>query len=54
MLDLDQCISRLFQRQLLAEVVIRDVCVRVQEILLLESNIKHISTPVTVVGDIHG
>ncbi|KAJ3363034.1 putative serine/threonine protein phosphatase [Allomyces javanicus] len=54
MLDLDACISRLLQRQLLAEVVVRDVCAKLKEALLKESNIQHISTPVTVVGDVHG
>ncbi|KAJ9056744.1 putative serine/threonine protein phosphatase [Entomophthora muscae] len=53
-LDLDECISQLLNRKLLAESLVKEVCEKVKEILLSESNVVHIQGPVTVVGDIHG
>ncbi|KAG0008510.1 putative serine/threonine protein phosphatase [Entomortierella chlamydospora] len=53
-LDLDACIDSLFQRQLLAESVIKEICEKTKELLMSESNVVHIKAPVTVVGDIHG
>ncbi|KAG0314679.1 putative serine/threonine protein phosphatase [Linnemannia gamsii] len=53
-LDLDACIESLFQRQLLAESVIKEICEKTKELLMTESNVVHIKAPVTVVGDIHG
>ncbi|CAH1759553.1 14466_t:CDS:2 [Entrophospora sp. SA101] len=53
-LDLDACISQLLQKQLLAESLIREICEKTKELLMRESNVVHISAPVTVVGDIHG
>ncbi|ORX91104.1 Ser/Thr protein phosphatase, partial [Basidiobolus meristosporus CBS 931.73] len=54
MLNLEECIERLFKRQLLAEPVVKELCEKTKELLLQESNVVHIKTPVTVVGDIHG
>ncbi|KAG5457191.1 MAG: hypothetical protein BJ554DRAFT_2856 [Olpidium bornovanus] len=53
-LDLDVCIEQLYDRKLLAEPLIREICERTKELLMRESNVVHISSPVTVVGDIHG
>jgi serine/threonine-protein phosphatase PPG1 len=53
-LDLDRCIEQLFQRKLLAEPLLREICSKTKEVLLKESNVVHIKAPVTVVGDIHG
>jgi serine/threonine-protein phosphatase PPG1 len=39
---------------LLAESVIEAICAKAKELLMKESNVVHISAPVTVVGDIHG
>ncbi|KAI9592349.1 Metallo-dependent phosphatase [Syncephalis fuscata] len=52
--DLDSCISTLMKRNLLAESVIREICAKTKEVLMKESNVVRIETPVTVVGDIHG
>ena len=52
--DLDECIERLYKRELLPEVTIEALCSKIKEILIKESNVVHISSPVTVVGDIHG
>jgi serine/threonine-protein phosphatase PPG1 len=52
--DLDECIEQLYNRQLLAEPLVKELCERAKELLIEESNVVHIQAPVTVVGDIHG
>ncbi|WVQ82126.1 hypothetical protein IAT38_004254 [Cryptococcus sp. DSM 104549] len=52
--DLDACIDRLRDKQLLGEALIREICEKTKEVLMRESNVVHVSSPVTVVGDIHG
>ena len=52
--DVDVCIERLCKKQLLAEPAVKEVCEKVKELLMRESNVVHLSAPVTVVGDIHG
>lgn len=52
--DLDECIARLYKKELLAESVIEAICAKTKELLMKESNVVHIEAPVTVVGDIHG
>ena len=53
-MDLDECIERLYRKELLAESVIEAICAKTKELLMKESNVVHIAAPVTVVGDIHG
>ncbi|KAF8461399.1 serine/threonine-protein phosphatase 4 catalytic subunit [Kalaharituber pfeilii] len=52
--DLDACIECLYRKELLAESVIEAICAKTKELLMKESNVVHIRSPVTVVGDIHG
>ncbi|EOD46605.1 putative ser thr protein phosphatase protein [Neofusicoccum parvum UCRNP2] len=52
--DLDECIARLYKKELLADSVIEAICAKAKELLMKESNVVHIDAPVTVVGDIHG
>jgi len=52
--DLDECIDRLYNKELLADSVIEAICAKTKELLMKESNVVHIAAPVTVVGDIHG
>ncbi|KAF5380236.1 hypothetical protein D9757_008218 [Collybiopsis confluens] len=52
--DLDACISQLLRKQLLHEALLREICEKTKEVLMRESNVVHVSAPVTVVGDIHG
>ncbi|KAM4060540.1 calcineurin-like phosphoesterase [Hirsutella rhossiliensis] len=52
--DLDECISRLYKKELLAESVIEAICAKTKELLMRESNVVHVKAPITVVGDIHG
>ena len=46
--------ARLSKKQLLAEAAVKEVCEKVKELLMRESNVVHLSAPITVVGDIHG
>lgn len=52
--DLDACIEQLLRKQLLHEALLREICEKAKEVLMRESNVVHVSAPVTVVGDIHG
>ncbi|KAL4261827.1 Serine/threonine-protein phosphatase [Pleurotus pulmonarius] len=52
--DLDACIQQLLRKQLLHEALLREICEKTKEVLMRESNVVHVSAPVTVVGDIHG
>jgi hypothetical protein len=52
--DLDECISRLYKKEVLAESVIEAICAKTKELLMRESNVIHVQAPITVVGDIHG
>ncbi|KAK3987627.1 ser thr protein phosphatase [Cladorrhinum sp. PSN332] len=52
--DLDECIARLYKKELLAESVIEAICAKTKELLMRESNVVHVQAPITVVGDIHG
>ncbi|KAJ3396173.1 putative serine/threonine protein phosphatase [Lobulomyces angularis] len=47
-------VAKLYNRQLLSEIIIKELCEKVKEVLVLESNVKNVKTPVTLVGDIHG
>ena len=53
-IDLDECIERLYRKELLADSVIEAICAKAKDLLMKESNVVHIAAPVTVVGDIHG
>ncbi|KAJ3289927.1 putative serine/threonine protein phosphatase [Blyttiomyces sp. JEL0837] len=52
--DLDAFISRLYQRELLDEHIIRELCEKTKEVLVKEGNVRSISAPATLVGDVHG
>ncbi|OCB87397.1 Metallo-dependent phosphatase [Sanghuangporus baumii] len=52
--NLDACIEQLLRKQLLHEALLREICEKAKEVLMRESNVVHVSAPVTVVGDIHG
>jgi hypothetical protein len=52
--DIDFCIEKLEQGKLLTEFETKYICEKVRELLLDESNIQEISSPITIVGDIHG
>ena len=51
---LDECLATLRKGQYLAEDDLRRVCEIVKEILVEESNVQPVASPVTVCGDVHG
>jgi serine/threonine-protein phosphatase 6 catalytic subunit len=52
--DMDGWIEKLRRCEHLAESELKQLCDRVKEILLEESNVQPVNSPVTVCGDIHG
>lgn len=52
--NIDNFINRLQSGGILSEGEVRLLCIKVKEFLIEDSNIKHISAPVTLCGDIHG
>ncbi|AET38222.1 putative serine/threonine-protein kinase PPG1 Ecym_2500 [Eremothecium cymbalariae DBVPG len=53
-MELDRCLEQLYAGKLLPEPTLRALCFKLKELLVKESNVVHVSTPITVVGDIHG
>lgn len=54
MSSLDAQIERLRRCEYLKESEVKELCERVMEILMEESNVQRIDCPVTICGDIHG
>ena len=52
--NLDQILANLMDYKLPSESEIEQLCSKVKEILIEESNIQKIKSPVTICGDIHG
>ncbi|KAK4749896.1 hypothetical protein SAY87_027345 [Trapa incisa] len=52
--DLDEQISQLMQCKPLSEPQVRALCEKAKEILMEESNVQPVKSPVTICGDIHG
>lgn len=53
-LDVDKLLSGLVEFKLPTEQEIEQLCAKVKEILIEESNVQEVSSPVTICGDIHG
>ena len=52
--NLDEQISQLMQCKPLSEQEVRMLCEKAKEILMEESNVQPVKSPVTICGDIHG
>ena len=53
-LDVDACISTLKKGETVSEQELRQLCQFVGELLMEESNVQPVVSPVTIVGDLHG
>ncbi len=53
-MNIDQCITDLLEGGCVHERNLKILCEKAKEILLEESNVQPVSSPVTVCGDIHG
>jgi len=53
-LDMDKCIDLLYKGEILPEITVKQICDKLKELLIYESNVLSIPAPVTVVGDVHG
>lgn len=54
MFDVDRLIALLKNKDIIEENDLRLLCEKVKEILVEESNVQPITSPVIVCGDIHG
>lgn len=52
--DLDRWIEDIKQCKLLAELDLKHLCEYVQDLMLEESTVQPVQSPVTICGDIHG
>ncbi|KAG6498213.1 hypothetical protein ZIOFF_046125 [Zingiber officinale] len=52
--NLDEQIEQLMQCRPLSEQEVRDLCQKAKEVLMEESNVQPVKSPVTICGDIHG
>ncbi len=52
--DVDKYLEIASKGELLEENAIKIICSKVKEIFSNEDNVKNVSSPVTVVGDVHG
>ncbi len=52
--DIDKLLQRAYDGELLEEHAIKIMCLKLKEIFSNEPNVKRISRPVTIVGDVHG
>ncbi|PRP81839.1 serine/threonine-protein phosphatase 4 catalytic subunit [Planoprotostelium fungivorum] len=52
--DLDRQIEQLRQCQTITEAEVKALCTKAREILIEESNVQRVDSPVTICGDIHG
>jgi serine/threonine-protein phosphatase 6 catalytic subunit len=53
-IDVDSCIEILKSGECISERELKQLCSLVSELLMEESNVQPVMSPVTIVGDIHG
>ena len=52
--DVDKCLEKARKGEKLEESAIKVLCAKVKEIFAAEENITNLSSPITLVGDVHG
>lgn len=53
-LNLDLALEQLYRGELLSELTVKEICERLKETMIYQSNVQIVQAPVTIVGDIHG
>ncbi|KAG9391143.1 Ser/Thr protein phosphatase [Carpediemonas membranifera] len=53
-LNIDECIETLMRGEFLPESTVKMLCDRAKQLLIEEPNVLRLSTPISVIGDIHG
>jgi len=53
-LNLDKCIQQLWRCEILPEGTVKQLCDKLKELLIYESNVLTLSSPLSIVGDVHG
>ncbi len=51
---IDKQIALLQKGEIITELEVKNLCVKAKEILVEESNVQRVDSPVTICGDIHG
>jgi len=53
MINLDKCIEQLLRCEMLSESNVKEICDKMKDQMIEESNIASVKSPVTIVGDLH-
>lgn len=53
-MDIKQIQERVLREEVIEERLVRALCRSVQEVLLKEANLQVVSSPIVLVGDVHG
>lgn len=53
-MDIVEIQERVMREEVIEERVVRAVCRSVQEVLLREANLQLVSSPIVLIGDVHG
>ena len=52
--DIDKYLEKAMKGELLSELAVKILCLKIKEIFIEEPNVQPLKSPVTLVGDIHG
>lgn len=51
--NLDFALEKLYRGEILNEMNVKEMCESLKDIMINQSNVRHIKAPVTVVGNLH-
>lgn len=53
-MNIPEIIERIKKEEVIEEVTVKKICKKVQEVLMAESNVEQVCSPINLVGDVHG
>lgn len=53
-MNIHEIIERIKKEEVIEEVTVKKICKKVQEVFMTESNVEQVSSPINLVGDVHG